>query len=73
MRYEVWEASTPSGIHRIGKMSICEFSLLACTLSCAVSKVAQMRSVEENRENDVMSLIVASQRRQAVTRLAFCW
>ena len=73
VHYEVWEAVTPSGIHRIRKTSICEFSLWVCTLSCAVSKAAQTRSVKVNRKNDVMSLIVTSQRRKAVTRLAFCW
>ena len=73
VHYEVWEAVTPPGIHRIRKRSICEFSLLVCTLSCAVSKAEQTRSVKVNRKNDVMSLIVTSQRRPVVTRMSFCW
>ena len=73
VHYEVWEVLTPSRIHRIRKTSICEFSLWVCTLSCAVSKAAQTRSVQVKRKYDVMSLIVTSQRRQAVTWLAFCW
>ena len=73
VRYEVWEAVTPSGIHRISKRSICEFSLLVCTLSCTVSKAAQMHSFKDNRKNDVMPLMMTSQGGQAVKRLAFCW
>ena len=70
---EVWDVVSPVGIRRIRKRSICEISLLICSLSCAVPKAMQMRSVEDNRKNDVMSLIVTSQRRLFVTQLNFRW